>query len=384
MSKTVLVTGAKGFLGKNLVTTLERTGGVVVRTFTRSDALTSLPEKLNGVDVVFHLAGVNRPKSGDEFEVGNAGLTRRLADHIRTLDAAPLIVFPSSVQAGRDNAYGRSKFAAEEALFDLHRRIGVPIAIYRLPNLFGKWSRPHYNTVVATFCHQVARGLAIEMSDPDHELELAYVDDVVDRLIRHLSEPFDPKITSYHLEHTFRVTLGRLATLIEELRDTRTTLQLPDLSDALVQRMYATYLSFLPAENFDYPVTLRTDARGWLFELLKSDHFGQMFVSKTKPGVTRGNHSHNTKVEKFCVVSGKAIIRFRHLITQERVEYPVGGSDIRVVDIPPGYTHSIENIGDDEMIVLFWASEVFDPKRPDTYVAPVLESSSASAEKQQY
>ena len=378
MSKIVLVTGAQGFLGQNLVTTLERTDGVVVRTFLRGDAVHSLAEKLIGVDLVYHLAGVNRPKSDDEFEVGNAGLTRELVGHARTITEPPLIVFLSSVQAGLDNAYGRSKVAAEEALVELHEQTGAPIAIYRLPNLFGKWSKPHYNTVVATFCHEIARGRVIEVADPDHELELAYVDDVVDRLLRHLSEPVEPSITRCHVEKTFSVTLGRLAALIEELRDTRTTLRMPDLSDGFVRRMYATYLSFLPAEDFAYPVTLRTDERGSLFELLKSDHFGQIFVSKTKPGITRGNHSHNTKVEKFTVVSGKAIVRLRHLITQQRVEYPVDGRDVRVVDIPPGYTHSIENVGDDDMIVLFWASEVFDPGRPDTYASAVLEASSAA------
>ena len=382
MSKTVLVTGAQGFLGKNPVTALKHANGVGVRTFTRSDTLTALPEKVKGVDLVFHLAGISRPELEDEFEIDNAGLTRELVGHVRAASAPSLIVFVSSVQAELDNAYGRSKVAAETALVDFHEQTGAPIAIYRLPNLFGKWSRPHYNTVVATFCHEIARGRPIEVTDPDRELELAYVDDVVDRLLRHLDDEVNPSITRCHIEKTFTITLGRLAALIEELRDTRITLRIPDLVDDLTRRMYATYMSFLPADDLDYPVALRTDRRGSLFELLKSEHFGQIFVSKTNPGMTRGNHSHNTKVEKFTVVSGRAIVRFRHLITHERVEYPVNGNDIRVVDIPPGYTHSIENVGDDEMIVLFWASEVFDPDRPDTYVSAVLESSSTSADEQ--
>lgn len=365
--KNVLVTGAAGFIGRNLVIALRRREDVSLATITSADGWPALAAALETADVVYHLAGVNRPQSEDEFATGNAELTRRIVDHLEELGRTAKIVIPSSIQAELDNPYGRSKKAAEEALVDYARRTGAPVAIYRLPNVFGKWSRPNYNTVVATFCHNIARDLDITISDPERELELVYIDDVVAAFLRHLDGEDDPERHRYTVSRTFRVTLGELAERIRQLHRIRASLVVPDMADELMHCLHATYLSFLPEDRFAYPVKLNTDDRGWLFELLKSEHFGQIFVSRTRPGITRGDHYHDSKLEKFCVIQGEAVIRFRHIHSQEILEYPVSGTDIRVIDIPPGYTHSIENVGRDEMICLFWANRVFSPQQPDTF-----------------
>jgi UDP-2-acetamido-2,6-beta-L-arabino-hexul-4-ose reductase len=365
--KQVLVTGAAGFIGRNLVTALRRREDVALTTITSSDGWPALSEALERADVIYHLAGVNRPKSEEEFAIGNSGLTRRITVHLEELGRKPAIIIPSSIQAALDNPYGRSKKAAEEALGDYGRRTGAAVVIYRLPNVFGKWSRPNYNTVVATFCYNIARGLDIVISDPERQLELVYIDDVVAAFLRHLNAAPELERHWYRVEPVFRLSLGELAERIWGLHAIRDTLVVPDLADKLTRYLYATYLSFLPEGEFAAPIRLNTDNRGWLFELIKSEHFGQIFVSKTLPGVTRGDHYHDTKLEKFCVIQGEAVIRFRSIHSQEIIEYPVSGSDIRVVDIPPGYTHSIENTGTEEMICLFWANRIFSPQQPDTY-----------------
>ena len=365
--KNVLVTGAAGFIGRNLVTAMQRRDDVAITAVTREDLWDALASALLQADVVYHLAGVNRPQAEEEFALGNADFTRKIVEHLERHHRRPTIVIPSSIQAALDNPYGRSKQAAEEVLCDYAGRSGAAIAIYRLPNVFGKWSRPNYNTVVATFCHNIARGLDIVISDPNRELELVYIDDVVAAFLRHLDEPPDPARQRYSVTRIFRLTLGELAARIRRLHAIRATLVVPDLADDLTRCLHATYLSFLPEGEFAYPVRLNSDDRGWLFELIKSEHFGQVFISKTLPGVTRGDHYHDTKLEKFCVVQGEAVIRFRHVHSDAVIEYPVSGSDIRVVDIPPGYTHSIENTGEGEMICLFWANRIFAPESPDTY-----------------
>ncbi len=365
--KNILVTGAAGFIGKNLVTALRRREDITLTTISSSDGWPVLAEALQLADVIYHLAGVNRPKNEAEFANGNAELTRQITQRLEELNRKPFIVIPSSIQAELDNPYGRSKKAAEEILLEYARRTGAPVAIYRLPNVFGKWSRPNYNTVVATFCHNIARGLDITISDPERGLEMVYVDDVVAAFLRHLDTDNPQDQQRYTVPRTFRVTLGELADRIRILHQIRPSLVVPDLADELMLCLHATYLSFLPEDTFSYPVTLNTDNRGWLFELLKSEHFGQIFVSKTQPGITRGDHYHDSKLEKFCVIQGEAIIRFRHIHSQEILEYPVDDRDIKVVDIPPGYTHSIENVGTDEMICLFWANQIFSPHQPDTF-----------------
>lgn len=370
--KNILVTGAAGFIGRNLVTALQRLDDIILNTITSDDDRSVLESKLLEADVIFHLAGTNRPKDEDELVSGNAGLTSFITCVLERENKMVKIILPSSTQAVLDNLYGLSKKAAEDAVLDYQRKTGATVAVYRLPGVFGKWSQPNYNTVVATFCHNIARGLDISISDPDYEIELVYIDDVVAEFMRHLGDYGDADRQRYTVSRTFRVTLGDLAERIRRLHAIRESLNIPDLADDFMKCLHATYLSFLPEDDFSYPVKMFTDERGWLFELIKSEHFGQIFVSKTLPGVTRGDHYHDTKLEKFCVIQGKGIIRFRHIHSKEILEYPVDGKTITVVDIPPGYTHSIENSGDTEMICLFWANQVFNPEVPDTYWGKVL------------
>jgi UDP-2-acetamido-2,6-beta-L-arabino-hexul-4-ose reductase len=364
--KRVLVTGAGGFLGRNLSVALRRTPDVEVLLFDRPQEPADLERFVAAADLVYHVAGVNRPERVEEFEEGNAALTATLVAMLSSYRRKVPLVLSSSTQAALDNPYGKSKLHAEEAVRKYGRETGAPTLIYRLPGLFGKWSRPNYNSVVVTFCYNVARGLEIVVRDPAHEIELAYVDDVVTEFLRAL-DPTRLLLPEVRIEPTFRVTLGDLARRVEGLRDIRRTLRLPDLSDGLTRRLYATYLSYLPEDQFSYQPERRTDERGSLVELLKSPSFGQVFVSRSNRGVVRGNHYHDTKIEKFCVVQGRAAIRFRHILGGEVITYEVSGEEMKVVDIPPGYTHSIENLGDGEMVTLFWSSEVFDSARPDTF-----------------
>ena len=370
--KTVLVTGAAGFIGKNLVATLKRRDDLRLILFDVDTEPVVLDTGLAEADLVYHLAGVNRPKDESEFMTGNAGLTEQMLARLVELGRTPTFVLSSSVQAELDNPYGRSKKAAEDAILKFNNRTGAPVCIYRLPGVFGKWSRPNYNTVVATFCHNISRGLPITVNDPNREMELVYIDDVITAFLQHLDGAFNAARQRYNVGRTFRVTLGELADRIRRLHAIRETLTLPDLSDDLMKCLHATYLSFLPEDGFGYPVKLNTDNRGWLFELIKPEHSGQIFVSKTLPGITRGNHYHGTKVEKFCVIQGQGVIRFRRIDSDRILEYPVDDRTIKVVDIPPGYTHSIENSGEGEMICLFWANQIFTPERADTYFNPVI------------
>ena len=369
--KKVLVTGSTGFIGRNLVVALRRRKDLEIWTFNREDNPNVLEAAVREADIIYHLAGVNRPERVEEFIEGNTELTRKILDLLRQNRRVPRIVMSSSIQADLDNPYGRSKKAAEDYLFNFVRETGADVWIYRLPGVFGKWSRPNYNTVVATFCYNIARDIEISISDPLKEIEVVYIDDLVDEFLA-LVDAAPTQINDfYRVRKTFKVTLGELADRIQGFKDMRRTLVMPDFADEFTQRLYATYISFLPKEDFSYPLEVKVDNRGDLFELIKSDHLGQIFLSRTKKGITRGNHYHDTKVEKFCVVKGKAVIRFRHILGSEVIDYPVSGANIEVVDIPPGYTHSIENIGDEEMIVLFWADQRFDPDWPDTYFLEV-------------
>jgi UDP-2-acetamido-2,6-beta-L-arabino-hexul-4-ose reductase len=368
----VLVTGGEGFIGRNLRLALGR----VQETAVTSVDLGSSPEQLRSAlatcDIVFHLAGVNRPQREEELEAGNLGALRELLAGLATAGRRPLVVLSSSIQAQLDNPYGRSKRHAEEALLEHARLTDTPARVFRLPNVFGKWCRPNYNSAVATFCHNLTRGLPITVSDASRELELVHVDDVVARLLELARPPATFSGVRFEsVTPTFRVTLGRLVELLRSFQTSRETLLVPELADPFVRRLHSTYLSYLPSEGFAYHLQQRTDARGALAELLKGPSFGQLFVSRTRPGVTRGNHYHDGKVEKFVVLEGEAVIRLRHMTTGEDVSYAVEGREHKVVDIPPGWTHSIENVGSGELLVLFWASEILDPSRPDTHAAEV-------------
>ena len=368
----ILVTGSEGFIGRNLIESISRIPGKKILRFDVADGQATLLSYLDSADVVFHLAGINRPEREEEFRQGNVELTSRIVAHLLKREKKPMVVFSSSIQAGVDNPYGRSKLKAEEAL-EGYGSAGGCAVIFRLPNVFGKWSNPNYNSVVATFCHNIARGVEITVSDPKRRVELIYVDDVVEAFLRLLEEPSNPGVRWGTADPVKTITLAELTDELYRIRDIRTGLILPDMSDRFRRCLYATYLSFLPTDSFAYQLAERGDQRGSLAELLKSKLFGQIFVSRTKPGIVRGNHYHNTKVEKFFVLEGDAVIHFRHVSGDIELSYAVKGKEFRVVDIPPGYTHSIENVGTKDLIVLFWASELFDPDKPDTYRLTVVQ-----------
>jgi UDP-2-acetamido-2,6-beta-L-arabino-hexul-4-ose reductase len=369
----VLVTGARGFVGRNLVQALRLRNDLELCEYDLGFPEQQLSDALDRTDLIFHLAGVNRPPSAELYEAGNAGFTQEICQRLLSAGRTPKIVFASSTQAELDNPYGLSKLHAEKSLRQFSDATGARVTIFRWTNLFGKWCRPNYNSVTATFCHNIARGLPIQISDPSREVELAYIDDVVAGLLAELDKDEGrERVALARVQPTYRATLGALAATVQSFRDSRINLKLPELSDRFTRCLYATYLSYLPESEFAYALDIKSDNRGELAEFLKSPHIGQLFVSRTKPGITRGNHFHHTKTEKFLVLEGDAVIRFRHIESSDVVTYHVSGKDFRVLDIPPGYTHSIENTGAEEMVVLFWASEVFDPSTPDTYAAKVL------------
>jgi UDP-2-acetamido-2,6-beta-L-arabino-hexul-4-ose reductase len=364
----VLITGAGGFIGRNLAAHLARLQDVQVFHYDVENSEGELEAWLGQADIVFHLAGINRPQSVEEFAAGNTDFTGRICDILRRLQRKPKLVMSSSIQAELDNPYGVSKRKAEEILLAFARETGARVSIYRLKNVFGKWCRPNYNSVTATFCHNIAHDLPIAISDPSREVELIYVDDIVACF---LAELRDPALNgSGYVPDTIRstrITLGDLAGRIEVFRDMKTNLMVPDFSDRFNQCLYATYQSYVEADGREYGLDIKSDQRGNLAEFIKSRQFGQIFLSRTHPGITRGHHYHHTKCEKFFVIAGEGVIRMRPIHADQIVEYRVRGEDYRVVDIPPGHTHCITNVGSGEMITLFWASEPFDPDRPDTY-----------------
>jgi len=376
--KTVLITGILGFIGRNLKQALSRRPDIEILGFDIDNDAYDLKDHIRRSNAIFHLAGVNRPEQEEEFEQGNTDLTRRICELLEKSEKHPLLVFSSSTQAEIDNPYGRSKRKAEDAIIELAKRSHVSVRIYRLPGVFGKLCRPNYNSVVATLCYNVARGLPISISEPAKKIELVYIDDVISAFLYCLDRA--PHGYEYRdVSPSFVITLGDLARQIEMFRDSRHSLLLPDFSDPFLKRLYAKYISYFEENDFAYQLTIREDARGELAEFLKQAHFGQIFISRTKPGITRGNHFHHTKVEKFLVVDGDAVIRFRRIDGTDIIEYRVSGKDFKVVDIPPGYTHSIENVGPGELITLFWADEVFDPKDSDTYPLDVVKGDKKGA-----
>ncbi|MCM3719146.1 NAD-dependent epimerase/dehydratase family protein [Fictibacillus phosphorivorans] len=365
--KKILVTGSSGFIGKNLIERLHREPDLEIMSFTNGDGMGKLRSYLDQADIIFHLAGVNRPKNEDEFEKTNKGLTDEMVNYLKKMNKKTKIIFSSSLQAELENPYGLSKKRAEDSLIAFSKATNNELSIFRLPNVFGKWCKPNYNSVVATFCHNICNDKKITIHDPDKVLNLVYIDDVVEGLVECIYEQQAADDYYRHIHPVFQVSVGTIANKIYEFKDIRKSLLIPDLSDKFTKYLYTTYLSYLPQNQFGYDLPVHKDDRGSLFELIKSQNAGQIFVSVSKSGVKRGNHYHNTKVEKFCVIKGKAAITFRHIHSDEILEYVVSDQNIQIIDIPPGYTHALENLIDDELIVLFWANEVFDQTKPDTY-----------------
>ncbi len=373
----VLITGAGGFVGKNLQLHLAERKDVQVVCFTRDDGVEQLPALLQGVDFVFHLAGVNRPQDPKEFTSGNAGLTQSLCSAICAVADATgkkvPIVYTSSTQASSDNPYGRSKRGAEEALGAAARSHGIPVHLFRLPNVFGKWCRPNYNSAVATFCHNISRGLPIQVNDPSAPVTLVYVDDVIERFIQ-LMDGADAVVNAdgfAAVAPQYTSTVGELARQIQSFRDSRNTLMTDRVGTGLVRALYSTYVSYLPPESFAYPVPQYGDARGVFVEMLKTPDAGQFSFFTAHPGITRGGHYHHSKTEKFLVIKGQARFKFRHMHTGETHELVTAGDKSEIVETVPGWTHDITNVGTDEMVVMLWANEVFDRARPDTFACPL-------------
>jgi UDP-2-acetamido-2,6-beta-L-arabino-hexul-4-ose reductase len=373
----VLITGANGFVGKNLQLQLAERKDVQLVCFTREHSVAHLPEMLRDVDFVFHLAGINRPQEQQEFAVGNADLTRALCDAVASLVAKTgkrvPVVYASSIQAARDNPYGLSKRAAEEALSALQRCHSVPVHVFRLPNVFGKWCKPNYNSAVATFCHNIARDLPIQINDPGAPVTLVYVDDVIGRFVQ-LMDGADAAVDAEGFATVapqYTSTVGELAGLIQAFKSSRLSLMTERVGTGLVRALYATYVSYLPVDAFTYTVPQHGDPRGVFVEMLKTPDCGQFSFFTAHPGITRGGHYHHSKTEKFLVIKGQARFKFRHMQTGQTHELVTSGDKAEIVETVPGWTHDITNIGTDEMVVMLWANEVFDRARSDTYVCPL-------------
>lgn len=378
----ILITGARGFMGKNLRSALTGRYGDAHRLMlldmphTEEELLAAAAE----ADFVFHLAGVNRPTDPADFQKGNADFTRQLLTLLKERGKRPPVLLSSSIQAALENPYGQSKLSAEQAVSDYGRETGAAVYLYRLPNVFGKWSRPNYNSAVATFCHNVARGLPITVNDPSVTLRLVYIDDVVEEFLRAMEGQPHREGEWCTVQPVHEVNLGHMAELIQSFPALRDSLTAPDQSDPLVKKLYATYLSFLPPEDFSRPTVTHADQRGSFTELLHMGSRGQVSLNVSRPHITKGDHWHQTKHEKFIVLQGEGVIRFRKVGDSTVIAYKVSGENLTVVDIPTGYTHSIENTGDTDMLTLMWANEVFDPARPDTLRLPVLETPAEAKE----
>lgn len=363
MTKAIAVTGANGFIGKNLVQRLTESG-FEVRSISHTAGACEIDAALAGVGVVFHLAAVHRVKADAEFAVGNSEFTQLICERVKSNGAATPVVYTSSIQAERDNPYGRSKHAAEDIVAAYARSNGARAFVFRLPNVFGKWSRPNYNSAVATFCHNIARGLPIEIHDAAAPLKLLYIDDLMERFIEIARDPATASTNS--LGPVYETTVGDVARQIEAFRHSRHTLTPGKVGIGLTRALYSTYVSYLPTEAFDYPLEPHADPRGVFVEMLRTPDSGQFSYFTAFPGVTRGSHYHHSKTEKFLVLEGKARFGFRHLISGERHELFTTGDVPRVVETIPGWVHDITNIGDSKMIVMIWANEVFDRNAPDT------------------
>jgi len=371
LSLSILVTGAKGFIGKNLVAELKNQGNIGINECDAETTPAELEAYCQAATFVYHLAGVNRPQNNTEFMTGNCGFTAALLAMLQKHNNNCPLVFASSAQAAQDNPYGKSKKAAEDLVLAHGQETGARVLVYRLPNVFGKWCRPNYNSVVATFCHNIARGLPITIHDPSTELNLVYIDDVVTEFVGALHGQAHSLNDYRAVPVTHHISLGALADLLYSFRDSRANLSVPNLSDTLTRKLYATYLSALPESALSFPLKMNSDDRGSFTEFVRTVGQGQFSVNITKPGITKGNHWHHTKNEKFMVVSGHGVIRLRVVGTDAVTSCHVNGDLLQVVEIPPGYTHNIENLGTSDLVTLMWASEPFDKDRPDTYMARV-------------
>ena len=363
----VLITGSNGFIGKNLKAHLNEIEDVEIITYDVEDTIDKIKDNLDEIDFIFHLAGVNRPQTPEEFYQGNSDLTKQIVDLIKDKNI-PLVI-TSSIHAEKDNDYGKSKKLAEEYIKENLKNY----YIYRLHNVFGKWCRPNYNSVVATFCHNIANDLDITINDESTTLDLIYIDDICYEFVRLIKgeKPEEQVDGVCYINPRYNVTLGYIAKKLYGFRDSMNSIYVPNTGDEFTKKLYSTYISYLPLEKTYVQATKNVDERGSFTELVRTNECGQFSVSFSKPGIVRGNHYHHTKLERFIVIKGKAKIGFTSIIDGTSHEFIVDDSNIQIVTIPVGYTHNIENIGDDEMILAIWCNELFDKEKPDTYFKPV-------------
>lgn len=368
-NRRILVTGANGFIGKNLIIYLNELSGVTVKTFNRGDEVANLPKLIAEVDAVVHLAGENRPANDGALQDVNAGLTVQICEIIKSeIKSAgryvPLIL-TSSAQAELDNPYGRSKLAAEQAAQSLAKETCNPVAIYRLPGVFGKWCKPNYNSVVATFCHNKAHDMPVRINDDSASVRLVYIDDVINNIVEQLSSIWNGVVHPI-IDPEYNITLGELSHQIDSFKNCRSNLVSERVGTGFIRALYATYVSYLPVDKFSYSLPAHGDERGVFVEILKTQDSGQFSFFTAHPGVTRGGHYHHSKTEKFLVIKGYARFGFRHMLTNEVLHIETKGDRPQIVETVPGWTHDITNIGKEEMVVMLWANEIFDRANPDT------------------
>jgi UDP-2-acetamido-2,6-beta-L-arabino-hexul-4-ose reductase len=360
----VLVTGSNGFIGKNLIVRLNELGISSV-VFTRENSTKDLRELIKKSDFVIHLAGENRPADEKDFETVNTGLTLLICDEIRLTGKKIPIILASSVQAGCNNPYGKSKLDAEIAIKNLERDIGSLVYIYRLPGVFGKWCKPNYNSVIATFCYNISHDFPVQVNEPSFELTLVYIDDVIKEFVKVIQGEGGSKKAPL-VQPEYKIKLGDLADQIKIFRESRDSLIIEKVGSGLICKLYSTYLSYLSPEQFSYSIPLYGDERGMFAEMLKTKDSGQFSFFTAKPGVTRGGHYHHSKTEKFLVIQGKARFGFRHVVSDETHEIISTSKELKIVETVPGWSHDITNIGTEDVIVMLWANEIFDPDNPDT------------------
>lgn len=380
----ILITGAKGFIGKNLVSQLRNIGEgkannykisgkeLTIFEYDVDSDIQELDTYCREADFVFHLAGVNRPKDSSEFMLGNYGSTSQLLNALKIHENRCPVMLSSSIQATLDNPYGESKRAGEQLMFDYAKETGAKVLVYRFPNVFGKWCRPNYNSVIATFCNNIANDLPIQINDASVKLNLVYIDDVVDELIAALcgDEHYEDKFCS--VKPIYTITLGEIVDLLSSFKNMQQNLDIPNVKDGFSKKLYSTYLSYLSPEKFRYPLRMNIDNRGSFTEIIRSSISGQFSVNISKPGITKGEHWHQSKNEKFVVVSGKGLIQMRKIESDEIFNFYVSGEKIEVVEMVPGYTHNIINLSDTEDLITFmWCNECFDVNRPDTFLEKV-------------
>lgn len=386
----ILVTGAKGFVGKNLCSQLHNIQDQKARWYKLSETIEAIYEYdidssieqldawCKDCDFVFNLAGVNRPKDPKEFMEGNFGFASTLLNTLKKYNNTCPVMISSSSQAALDNPYGKSKKAGEELMFKYAEETGAKVLVYRFPNLFGKWCRPNYNSVVATFCHNIANGLPIQVNDPSVMLNFVYIDDVVDSLISCLSGREYKEGRYCYVPNIYKVRLGDIADLLYSFDKGRYDLQIPCVSDGFRKALYSTFVSYLPDNKIAYPLVMKCDDRGSFSEFIRTENHGQVSINISKPGITKGQHWHHNLVERFLVVSGHGLIQLRKEGVDENgqpypvLNYEVSGKKLEVVEMIAGYTHNLINLSDTEdMVTVIWANGCFDPSRPDTYFDPV-------------